>query len=300
MGDFILTLPTLHILRDHFPKAHLELMGYRQTAELAHKRFYLEKVSFIDQRSVAAFFARKGELDESLRHYFSDFDLVVSYLYDPDEIFQNNLRRACAPRVIAADCRPDGQLHATQHLARWLSQINLPTQTAAPRLYPSEEDLAEAETLLSAHPMPTVALHPGSGSPTKNWPLDRWLDLAAWLKGKKYRVAVVTGPAEFSTEQIFRGDTRAEGCLRCHQLPLTCLAGVLKKCRLFIGHDSGISHMAAAVDTPTIALFGPTDPRVWAPRGKNVRILRRGNTPDPIALTEVTKAVEQIETSRAD
>ena len=73
-------------------------------------------------------------------------------------------------------------------------------------------------------------------------------------------------------------------------LPLPELAAALARCRLFLGHDSGVSHLAAAVGTPCILLFGPTDPAMWAPPGDHVRVLRRGESMDTIAVDEVTAA----------
>ena len=57
-------------------------------------------------------------------------------------------------------------------------------------------------------------------------------------------------------------------------LPLPTVAGILSKCRAYLGNDSGITHIAAAVGTPMLAIFGPTDPDVWGPRGENVTIIR--------------------------
>ncbi len=102
-----------------------------------------------------------------------------------------------------------------------------------------------------------VVIHPFSGSPKKNWPLDCYRELARRLP---YPVRWCAGPEE-----------PLEGAVRFDDLyELACwIAGA----RLYIGNDSGITHLAAAVGTPVIALFGPTDPAVWAPRGERVRVV---------------------------
>ena len=76
-----------------------------------------------------------------------------------------------------------------------------------------------------------------------------------------------------------------------HNLPLPELAAVLSRCRLFLGHDSGVSHLVAAVGTPCVLLFGPTDPAMWAPPGDHVRVLRRGPILDTISVDDVLAAV---------
>jgi hypothetical protein len=97
-----------------------------------------------------------------------------------------------------------------------------------------------------------VAVHPFSGSPKKNWPLDSFAGLATRLP---LPVEFAAGP-----EEKLYGARRFDD--------LWDLARWLASARLYIGNDSGISHLAAAVGTPVIAIFRTTDPRVWAPRGR--------------------------------
>lgn len=110
----------------------------------------------------------------------------------------------------------------------------------------------------AAEPRGTVVIHPFSGSARKNWPLPLFMDLAARLP---YPVEWTAGPEE-----------ELPGAVRFANLAE--LAHWLAGARLFIGNDAGITHLAAAVGVPTLALFGETDPRVWAPRGSYVRVLR--------------------------
>ena len=90
IGDFVLTLPAIKLLRDCFPAAHLEILGYKHIAALVEKRFYADAVRSIDAPSLATCFARNAELPAELDDYFSGFDLILSYLYDPDKIFETN------------------------------------------------------------------------------------------------------------------------------------------------------------------------------------------------------------------
>src|SRR5467141_791634 len=88
IGDFILTLPAIAALRRHFPQAHLEVLGYPHIIQLAVAGRLVDRAPSIVARALAGFFARGGELSEDLADYFSEFDLIISYLYDPDRIFQ--------------------------------------------------------------------------------------------------------------------------------------------------------------------------------------------------------------------
>ncbi len=111
-----------------------------------------------------------------------------------------------------------------------------------------------------------IAVHPFSGSPKKNWPRDRFVELSRRL------------PVEWAHDRFDN---------------LLGLARWLAGASLFIGNDSGITHLAAAVGTPVLALFGPTDPAVWAPRGPNVHILR-APTLDEITVDQVIREAESI------
>ena len=118
----------------------------------------------------------------------------------------------------------------------------------------------------------SVVIHPFSGSPRKNWPLSCFEALAGDLSCE---VEWIAGPEEELPES-HRRDNLLE------------LAAWIRGARLYIGNDSGITHLAAATGVSTVALFGPTDPRVWAPRGENVTVLRH----DPIAELPVTEVLE--------
>lgn len=125
-----------------------------------------------------------------------------------------------------------------------------------------------------------IILHPGSGSKKKVWPLEKFLDLVHFLqKHFTSRVLIVMGPAEGGEIQKafeeIQWEMGSHAPLLVKGLSLLGLASVIEGCRLFIGNDSGITHMAVALGLPTVAIFGPTDPKVWAPRGKNVVIVRR-------------------------
>jgi len=106
-----------------------------------------------------------------------------------------------------------------------------------------------------------AVIHPFSGSATKNWPLDNFRALARELE-KTMPVKWCAGPEDPPLPEAVRFEN------------LWDLACWLASAQLYAGNDSGITHLAAAVGTPVIAFFGPTDPAVWGPRGPHVRIGR--------------------------
>ena len=294
IGDFILTLPTLKALRDAYPYAHIEILGYKNIAVLAEHRFYAQAVRSIEYGPLASFFAKNSELSADLADYFASFDLIISYLYDPDGIFEMNLRRCGVENLIQGPGKIDNHGHAAEQLARPIQEIGAPISDFAAKLYHSSEDRQVAAKFLGDDAGTIIAFHPGSGSEKKNWPLENWVDLGNHVLSQKDfggSIMIVCGEAD--EDQVARLESIwANRRVRfANGLPLPHLAALLENA-IFVGHDSGISHLAAAAGANCILLFGPTDPEVWGPRNKNVRVIQAPNGKiGSIAVQDVEEAV---------
>lgn len=294
LGDFILTLPAIKLLRDRFPETHLEILGYAHIVALAENRFYANATRSIEAAQLARFFAKSSELPAELVDYFGRFDLIVSYLFDPDEIFGRNLRRCGDFEFIVGSPKIFTDEHAAIQLARPLETIGLKLECAAAHLFPNDADRTAASALGNA-PKPQIALHPGSGSPTKNWPLERWREIGSWILTEipSSSLLVVGGEADRSQLEELRRVWKDSRVRFAVDQPLPVLAALLAESSFFLGHDSGISHLAAAVDARCLLLFGPTDPAVWAPINSGVEVLRsRQGLLDEIAAEEVKQRIQ--------
>jgi heptosyltransferase III len=286
IGDFILTLPSLKALRDAYPDAHIEILGYKHIAVLAENRFYAQAVRSIEYGSLASFFAKNSELPAELPGYFASFDLIISYLYDPDRIFESNLHRCgvenlfCGPAKIV-----EKGGHAARQLAQPIEQLGITVADLAEEIFLSVDDRQFAQEFLRNSSRSIVAIHPGSGSKEKNWPLENWIELVSGKggstkatgelghMGKQFSLVVVSGEADKAQTAQLEYNWKDRDFRFAKNLPLPHLAAVLEH-TIFVGHDSGISHLAAAAGANCILLFGPTDPNVWAPRNENVHVLR--------------------------
>jgi heptosyltransferase-3 len=289
IGDFMLTLPALKALRDAWPHAQIEILGYKHIAVLAENRFYAQAVRSIEYGPLSSFFARNSELPAELANYFASFDLIVSYLYDPDRIFENNLRRCGVENLLGGPPKiAENAGHAARQLARPIEETGIRVVDLSEKVFPSIEDRQFASDFLRSLQQPIMAIHPGSGSKEKNWPLENWIALFSGTggfpdaegkdgrRGKFHSLVVISGEAEKSqTEQLER-EWKGRDVRFAKNLPLPHLAAVLER-SIFLGHDSGISHLAAAAGASCVLLFGPTDPNVWAPRNKNMQVIRAPN-----------------------
>src|SRR6266403_2453206 len=170
IGDFILTLPALKALRDARPGAHIEILGYKHIAVVAENRFYAQTVRSVEYGPLARFFADKSELPAELADYFARFDLIISYLYDPERVFEKNLRRCGVQNLL---CGPAKIVESGEHAARQLAQpiehLGVRVSDLTERIFISLEDRQFAREFLQNLQQPILAIHPGSGSAEKNW-----------------------------------------------------------------------------------------------------------------------------------
>lgn len=296
IGDFILTLPAIGLLRQNFPDAHLEILGYKHIIELAEKRYYADATRCIEYAALSGFFVPNSDLAPDLVEYFASFQQIVSYLYDPDKLFESNVRRCGVKHFLHAPPKVEGSLHAAQHLAAPLQSIALFLEDSAARLHPTPEDRAFAAEFLGETSAPLIALHPGSGSERKNWPLMHWREFGDWLFSLPSRptVLLIGGEADEQNLSALNEAWRGQPVRIVRNLRLAHLAAVVERSVLFVGHDSGISHLAAAVGVECVLLFGATDPAIWAPANSNVKVIEAASgllkdvSPSEVKQTVVT------------
>ncbi len=287
IGDFILTLPAIAALRRQFPAAHLEILGYPHIAQLAMTAGLVNRVQSIEAGALAGFFARGGDLAEDLADYFSEFDLILSYLYDPDAIFKTNVGLCTGAQFIEGPHRASERagLHAAKVYLQPLERLAIFDADPVPRL-PLPPQAASAHLL---------AVHPGSGSERKNWPEPNWAALLRHLTGPAgHEVLLVGGEAEGDRLQRLAAALPPERCQVAKSLPLPELARRLADCRAFVGHDSGISHLAAAVGLPGLVLWGETAEAVWRPPSEKVVVLRHAAGLEDLPVAQVAAELENL------
>jgi heptosyltransferase III len=306
IGDFILTLPAIAALRRQFPGAHLEVLGYPHIAQLALAGGLVDALQPIEARALATFFARSGELNHEFADYFSKFDVIVSYLYDPDEIFQTNVARCSAAQFLQGPHRPDEKekVHATTVYLQPLARLAIFDVDSVPRLkvgqassLPVPTHLASAAKLRASPPAsrdacPTLALHPGSGSEMKNWPEVKWAELLRHcIESTDLNLLLVGGEAEGERLPRLAAAVPSARLSIAHSRPLAELARRLQECAAFVGHDSGISHLAAALGLPCLVLWADTVEEVWRPQGERLVLVRE---PGGVRATSVERVVREL------
>ena len=288
IGDFILTLPAIAALRKQFSDAHLEVLGYPHIAQLALAGGVVDRVQSIEARALAGFFARGGALSEDLMDYFSEFDIIVSYLFDPDLIFQTNVALCSRTQFISGPHRPKEaeKIHATKVYLKPLERLAIFGADHRPHLRIGPRPVNSALRL---------AIHPGSGSETKNWPEKNWADLLQHLiRSTQLNLLLVGGEAEGERLHRLAAQLPPTRIQLAQSRPLPELAEELQQCIAFIGHDSGISHLAAALGLPGLILWGDTIEEIWRPPHQTVSILKHPGGLSKISVEQVVLELERL------
>lgn len=287
VGDFILTLPVLAALRQTLGQAHLEVMGHPGRAVLARHPSYADQITDIEAWALYRLFSRQSAIPERLAGYLRAFDSIIAYLPASADVFADRLRQVSSSHLITCIPHPPTGVHATDHLLQPLRHLCPVPFDPIPQVYLTPDAIAAAEQFWHRANLPAsgvLALHPGSGGISKRWPLAGWRHVIGWATRQRIPCLIINGPAdqEYVDELLQSAPRAAWACTGT--LPLPQLAALIARCRLLIGHDSGITHLAAAVGTHTLALFGPTDPWSWGPRSPHACVLQTQQLA-PLSLT---------------
>ncbi len=272
LGDFVVTLPVLAELRRRWPGARLDLLAYPRHAVLAQAVGLADGVRSLDDAGLAAWFdSSTPDLPENEARYVAGYDRVYCLLHDPDGVVRGKLRRV-AGRRLAWLTPLVTEVHAVDHFLRIVAPA--PGEAApvrVPQLHLPPDLIAAGERRLRLYGA-VALLHPGSGSAAKNWPLASFRSLARRLaSGHGFAPVFLAGEAEAAAANDLAGEFPVLA-----GLSILDAAAVLAASSVTVANDSGIAHLAAAVGARVVALFGPTDPALWGPRGTRVSVLRAG------------------------
>ena len=280
LGDFIVTLPVMNSLKKALPSAQITLMGNPRFLKLAQG--YVDNIIPNDFPEFYTLFRSEGDFPAHIKRLFSDVDLVVSYSPDPEGVFIKNLEKIGIPWIIDGGFSPWERIetHITDHLLFPLTREGIPVFFEPSKITTPFCDRIFAEEFFQSSwrsregESPVVAIHPGSGSQKKCWPKEKFVELIKWAKRSLgATILLVSGPADKNIAKAIWPLISDCNPFLADDLPITTLAALLEKCTLYVGNDSGITHLAALVGIPTLALFGPTDPRIWGPRHEKVKCL---------------------------
>ncbi|HUX88829.1 MAG TPA: glycosyltransferase family 9 protein [Chloroflexota bacterium] len=269
IGDTLLSFPALSALRQRFPAARVRVIGNRPALALGQAAGLFDASDAFGADWVADLFGDRPT--DTLRARLADSDLGVIWMHDRVAAIElaRAVRSAGVGTVLPLVSFPE--TGCRQHLADFLLDSLAPLG-----IVPPAPSVVLSPSTGETSPPRTVVLHPGAGAQRKRWPAERFASLADRFVDRGWSVALTSGPADEAAvgavrDQIHRASPRVLAGLNLSQL-----ADVLARAQLFVGNDSGITHLAAMLGVPTVALFGPFDPVYWAPRGPRVSVIDAG------------------------
>ena len=268
LGDVVATFPALLRLKKLYGSLSIICQG--SIGQLAHDLNIADKWFPLEASAFATLYS--SHIDPNVKNILRSYVKVI--LFSRSRSLERTLSSILENEVYGIPPRPDLDLkiHVTQHILSHLVRFKL--------LEKSDQDMhiALSPSLYSNQRSPRydpskIIIHPGSGSRKKCWPISNFINVASSLKADGKRPEYVLGPAEYDLHDILVQSNR--GTERVHRVDnLKDLTELLKTGNGFIGNDSGVSHLAAFMGLPTVAVFGPSDPEIWKPLGRTVRVVR--------------------------
>jgi hypothetical protein len=294
LGDCILTLPLVKILKEGLDLGGVDIIGHTEYIGIFPGRSCVDGVRSIDSTELHRMFVEPAKFDladwDPLINIFAAYSWIVTFLGEPGSNFEQNLiftaNCSHSAEIITLSMKPpeDGKHHVAEfYIQQFAGQSTLSARRTKvamddilTRVTEGDRDcgvelLDQAEIDLSRK---LVVIHPGSGGPRKCWHLENFVNLAQGLRTSGLEVLFLLGPAEMERLRPAE-EARLYGAARCvGHLSLAQVVGLLSCADAFVGNDSGVTHLAAGMGVRTTALFGPTAPAVYRPLGPAVTVFR--------------------------
>ncbi|MBT4485028.1 MAG: glycosyltransferase family 9 protein [Candidatus Latescibacteria bacterium] len=280
LGDSLLTLPVAHTIKKIHSDMKFHILGNEMMLSVARLSGIFDRYHYIDTGGFYKIFSDSAP-SEFLRSFFSKFDIVYFFTTAPEKEIKKTIIDSGARNCHVLDPRKPNNLkgHIADHLMTILGESHISPPLAISTEFTIDQSLTRKRS--------GVLIHPGSGSRSKNWPLKNFIRLAESVTSQ---VSFLLGPAEI--ERGMEKDILSEVFHVIKTESLSELLQVLSEAELYVGNDSGVSHLAAMCGTPCVVLFGATDPAVWRPVGRDVTIVPSGNgLMNGISIEEVLNVV---------
>lgn len=293
IGDLILTTPAIAAVREKFPPTEITLVVSPGTRDL------LDAIAGLDHALLASDWAKiaRRKYDACIDFTHSDRSAFLTLLSGAQTRvtsghvkMQSRIRALVYNRFVPSALR---ELHTVDHYLALLEPLGIRDASPALALKLPSSALAKADRVLAEHRIAAdfLLLHPGSARSEKFWEAERWGEVVAFAVRRGFPCLVTGSPSPLEENHIAQIKAASGGAFidLCGRLDLLTLAALIKKARLVVTVDSAPVHLAAAMQTPQVALFGPTNPLHWRPRSTPAVILQAGQA---APLTEFSPDVK--------
>lgn len=283
LGDGLLALAALRILKNTFPEYRLIWFGHKELGDVFVDAHEVHQSYSFDRLNLLAFGGINGFRQKPISSLFDRCERAVGWMDDSEGIWRKWLRSMGIQNFIFRS--PHDQALRNVHMSDRYVEILQPWLPSRQTFNQSEKTWHEECPLVyrQSRPMgppgftkePLIVLHPGSGSTHKCAQPALWASIVNALMARPHRkICLIGGPADTDSLRNVQGLVPHLKPTILTDMDLFSVGCYLQHAELFIGHDSGLSHLATSMGVPSVLLFGPTDPDKWAPRGRHVAIMR--------------------------
>jgi ADP-heptose:LPS heptosyltransferase len=298
LGDLILSFPALLSLKNE-RKVSIDLLCSGDLGKIARELGVVEACLPLESGRFSALFCTK--MTPPVKRFLTDYDAVI--LISFSNAIEHFMQENHGGEVHRITPRPpvDEKTHVAIHLMRQFQAKGLLPSPGCFHLFLSEGvSISPDPDVNFSRKEQLVVLHPGAGSKRKRWAVENFVQAATVIQRENLgEVVFLVGPAESELGPVIT--SAAKGRFRVHS---TCdphhLIALVQQARCLVGHDSGVTHLSAVMGTPTVAIFGPSEPKRWSPMGPATKVLRGTadcipcfereavNCEDPVCLNRVS------------
>jgi len=281
LGDVLLAVEAIREIRKAFPSHHVVWVGQSEVGEFLLGCEEVHEVMGIEGPLLSQLFTGPPHMDEHVKAMLQRCTHCVCWMTDHDERISDNLQSFGIRYIIQSPQSSElMNVHQEERFLRTLHPWGIMAARARKRMPLFNKDFTQSESdslrsRFSFLHTPYFVIHPGSGSRHKCLDSSLFGKIAGrLLEQSGMTLVILSGPADECRVNSFLDEIPCGNSHLLSHQSLTTVAGILKEAAFYIGHDSGISHLAAGVGTPSIVLFGPTNSAYWAPRGDHVTVIQ--------------------------
>jgi heptosyltransferase III len=286
LGDVLLATPTFHALKAAYPAARLTVLVNRGTEDILGANGDVDDIIALDRGSIAqqsrfALAIRRRRFDAVVDLTDGDRAAILTWISGAPVRIGFNAEERWTGRCYTTVVRGETGAHRIERDLAALAPLGVEARDRIPRLSLTPDDDAKAKEVVRQLAIPTdrpwVIIQPGARYWFKAWPSERFAKLADRLNDRFGCQVLVGGSSqEIALTQSVVGQAKSRLLNIAGRSDVRTLAALLKRSALFVGNDTGAMHIAAAVGTPVVGLFGPSNPAEWGPRGGSAEVIYKG------------------------
>jgi predicted lipopolysaccharide heptosyltransferase III len=286
LGDVLLATPALHALKVAFPEARLTVLVNRGTDDILRGNPHVDEILPLDRGSILQ--QSRFILDIRRRRFDTVVDLTdgdraafLTWISGASVRIGFNAEQRWTGRCYTTVVTGGAGVHRIERDLAALAPLGIEARDRIPQIWLGPEDDARVDQLAAQLGIPRdrswVVIQPGARYWFKAWPPQRFAEVADRLNERfGCQVLVAGSPQEAALTQAVADHAKSRLLNIAGRSDVRTLAALFKRSSLFVGNDTGAMHIAAAVGTPVVGLFGPSNPVEWGPRGGRAETIYKG------------------------